>query len=317
MAVQLRRELMSDPGVLGATACSMLPGTQNAALNLFQPPGQPEAKRVFVRMFNVDPDFASVLGLGLASGRYLSTEDASSMGGNVMIDERAVEALGLSQPVGTRLVKDGNEYNVVGVLKSFHAMPTFSEDWPTMMSIAEIPPYFTLIKLRPEDATATINRIKSVWERLIPAQPFEYSFYDQRLAQLYGTHEKFGILLAFFSLIALTIAGLGVFSLASYAAERRRREIGIRKVVGATVVSVLRLLGSEFVTLVLIAGVIGCPIAWYLTSRWLERFVYRIDLGIGLFLFAGAISMIVAVLSVSFQALKAASANPVDSLKYE
>ena len=317
LAVQVRRELLNDPGVFGATACATLPGTQNCALNTFQPPNQPDAKPVWVRILPVDPDFASVLHLALADGRYLSAEDASSAGGNVVIDERAVKALGLNQAVGTRLVKEGKEYNVVGVLKSFHSVPTFTDDWPIMMNVADGPPYFTLIKLKPGDATATISRIRQVWERLIPNQSFEYSFYDETLAQLYSAHEKFGTLLVFFSVIALAIAGLGVFSLASYAAERRRREIGIRKVVGASITSVLRLLGSEFVALVLVAGVIGCPIAWYLSSRWLERFVYRIDLGIGLFLFAGAVSMIVAVLSVCFQALKAASANPVDSLKYE
>ena len=186
-----------------------------------------------------------------------------------------------------------------------------------MMQISGEPLPILLVKLRPEDAAVAIERIKAVWEKSVPTQPFEYTYYDQYLARLYGDDEKFGTLLGIFSIIALVIAGLGVFSLASYAAERRRREIGIRKVVGATIASILRLLCSEFVVLVTIAAVIGCPVAWYLSSKWLERFVYHIDLGPGLLLLAGAVSLVVAVLSVSLQSLRAARANPVEALRYE
>ena len=313
----LKTELMNDPGVLGVAACDMLPGTQSAALNLFQPPDQPNAERVLVRMFSVDQDFASVLGLDLAAGRYLSTEDVSSDGRNVVLDQRAVAALGLQEPVGARIVKDSVEYNVVGVLNDFHAVPTFAEDWPMMLYVTNGALHFLLVRLQPGNTADTIDRIKAIWERSVPTQPFEYSYYDQVLARLYGDHEKFGTLLGIFSLIALVIAGLGVFSLASYAAERRRREIGIRKVVGATVGSVLRLLSSQFIVLVLFASVIGCPIAWYLSNRWLERFVYRVDVGIGLFLLAGAISLAVALISVSYQAIRASRANPIEALRYE
>ncbi|MCX6833632.1 MAG: ABC transporter permease, partial [candidate division Zixibacteria bacterium] len=313
----LKNELLNDPGVLGVSACDMLPGTQNARMTFFHSPDQPGSERVLIRMFSVDPDFASVMGLGLTSGRQLSAEDASSDGRNVVIDQRAVAALGLQESVGARLTTEDEDYNVIGILRDFHSVPTFTDDWPIMMNIQSGSFRNLLVRLKPETATATIDRIKAIWERSVPTQPFEYSYYDQLLAGLYGNHEKFGTLLGIFSLIALVIAGLGVFSLASYAAERRRREIGIRKVVGATVASILGLLGSEFVVLVLTASVIGSPIAWYLSNRWLERFVYRIDVGIGLLLFAGAVSLIVAVLGVSYQAIRAARANPVEALRYE
>ena len=183
---------------------------------------------------------------------------------------------------------------MVGVLKDFHAVPTFSRDWPTMMSIEDEPLPYLLVKLRPESTVQTIDHIKRIWEREVPGQPFEYSYYDQILIQLYGDHEKFGELLGIFSMIALVIAGLGVFTLASYATERRRREIGIRKVVGATIASILGLLCSEFVMLVTVSAMFGGPIAWYLSSRWLDRFAYHIDLGPGLFLLAALISLAVA-----------------------
>jgi putative ABC transport system permease protein len=316
-AILLKNELAAQPGVLAVSACNFLPGTQNMSISFFRPSDHSEAEPEGIRTFRVDPDFASTLGLSLADGRNLTAEDAASDGRNVVLDQQAVEALGLKHPVGTMLTSEDGEVDVVGVLKDFHAVPTFSQDWPTMMHIEDEPLPFLLVKLRPEDAAATVGRIKGIWEKSVPTQPFEYSYYDQYLARLYGDHEKFGTLLGIFSIIALVIAGLGVFSLASYAAERRRREIGIRKVVGATIASILRLLCSEFVVLVTIAAVIGCPVAWYLSNKWLERFVYHIDLGPGLLLLAGAVSLIVAVLSVSLQSLRAARANPVESLSYE
>ena len=316
-ATQIKDELRDEPGVLAVSACDLLPGTQNMRISFLRPSDQAETDPTGIRMFRVDPDFASTLGLSLTGGRHLAAEDAASNGRNIVLDQQAVEALGLKEPIGTTLTSEDEEFDVVGVLKDFHAVPTFTQDWPTMMQISGEPLPVLLVKLRPEDAAVAIERIKAVWEKSVPTQPFEYSYYDQNLARLYGDHEKFGTLLGIFSIIALVIAGLGVFSLASYAAERRRREFGIRKVVGATIASILRLLCSEFVVLVTIAAVIGCPAAWYLSSRWLERFVYHIDLGPGLLLIAGAVSLIVAVLSVSLQSLRAARANPVDALRYE
>ena len=316
-AVPLKDELARDPGVLAVSACDFLPGTQNMSISFFRPFGQSETELVGIRTFRVDQDFASTLGLELAGGRYLVAEDASSNGRNVVLDEQAVAALGLKEPVGTTLSSGDGVCDVVGVLKNFHAVPTFSQDWPTMMSIEDEPLRYLLIKLRLESAQSTIDRVRSIWEKSVPNQSFEYSYYDQLLVRLYGDHEKFGNLLGIFALIALVIAGLGVFSLASYAAERRRRELGIRKVVGATIASILGLMCSEFVVLVAISAAIGCPVAWYLSNRWLNGFAYHMDLGPGLLLLAGAVSLVVALLSVSIQSLKAARANPVDALRYE
>jgi len=317
LAGPLRDAMMREPGVLAASTCDLVPGLREIRGSFLRPAETPDCDPVLIRMFCVDQHFASTLGLDLVEGRHLGIEDEHSEGRNILLEQRAAKELGLEQPLGTRLRDEDEEYTVVGVMKNIHAVPTYYQGWPIMMYVRSDVFRYVLVKLDPTAPAATIDRIKAVWDRMVSAQPFEYTYLDELINSQYGDHEKFGALLGTFSAIAIFIACLGIFSLASYATERRRREIGIRKVVGATVGSIVRLLSNEFVALIMVANLVAWPIAWYLAGKWLDKFVHHIDVEPVLFVLAGFLALAVALLSVSLQALRAARANPAEALRYE
>jgi putative ABC transport system permease protein len=313
----LRDALMREPGVLAATACDLVPGLREIRGSFFRAADRPESDPVLIRMFRVDRYFAATLRLDVVEGRHLGMEDESSEGRNIVLEQRAAKELGLEQPLGARLVTEDDEYTVVGVLKNLEAVPTYATGWPIMMHARNDSYRYVLLKLDSTTSASTTDRITDVWNRTVPTQPFEYTYLNKLINAQYGDYEKFGALLGIFSAIAIFIACLGIFSLASYATERRRREIGIRKVVGATAGSIVRMLSNEFVVLVMVANFVAWPIAWYLAGKWLDKFVHHIDVEPVLFLLAGCLALVVALLSVSFRAFRAARANPVEALRYE
>jgi len=313
----LRDALMREPGVMAASACDLIPGLRHIRGSFLRPAETPDSDPVLIRLFCVDQYFASTLGLGLLEGRYLGVEDERSEGRTVLLEQRAAKELALDQPLGASLRDEDEEYTVVGVMKDIRAVPTYYEGWPIMIYVRSDVFRYVLVKLEPTAPATTVDRIRDVWDRIVPGQPFEYTYLDELINSQYGDYEKFGALLGTFSAIAIIIASLGIFSLASYATERRRREIGIRKVVGATIGSIVRLLSNEFLVLVVVANLVAWPIAWYLAGKWLDKFVHHIDVEPVLFVLAGLLALVVALLSVSFQALRAARANPVEALRYE
>jgi putative ABC transport system permease protein len=173
------------------------------------------------------------------------------------------------------------------------------------------------IRLRPDDIPSALTFLQEKWQEYRPDYPFSYYFIDERFNQRYENEEKLGKLFSLFSLLAIAVACLGLFGLAAFTAEQRTKEIGIRKVLGASVAGILSLLSKDFVKLVVVANIIAWPVAWYAMNRWLQDFAYRIDIGWWVFAFAGGLALLIALLTVSTQAIKAALANPVESLRYE
>lgn len=173
------------------------------------------------------------------------------------------------------------------------------------------------VKLRPENLYVTLRAIEKLWKRMEPAYPFHYVFLDESFDRLYRSEQHMGQIFISFTLIAILIACLGLFGLASFTAEQRTKEIGIRKVLGASVSSVVLLLSRQFTKWVILANVVAWPIAYFAMNKWLQNFAYRIRLEVWMFILSGVIALIIAILSVSTKAVKAAVANPVDSLRYE
>jgi putative ABC transport system permease protein len=173
------------------------------------------------------------------------------------------------------------------------------------------------VKTLPGNSEQTINTIEKVWKQLVPAQPIEYSFQDEEISAMHRQESKFQSMFSYLTIVAIVIACLGLFGLASFTAEQRTKEIGIRKVLGASIHGLVSLLSKEFIKLVAIAILIATPIAWYFMQNWLEDFVYRISLTWWVFAVAGVAALMIALLTVSFQAIKAAIANPVKSLRME
>lgn len=205
------------------------------------------------------------------------------------------------------------------MLKDFHFKPLHQKIEPLVARLIRPPwmPNYLSLKINPENIPETLLFLEEKFKEFSPDYPFEYSFLDERINNAYKSEQKLGKIFNYFALIALFIACLGLFGLASFTSEQRTKEIGIRKVVGASVSKIFVLLSKEFIKRILIANIIAWPIAYFAMNKWLQNFAYRINIGIGIFLISGLIALVIAMLTISCQSIKAATANPVDALRYE
>ncbi len=238
----------------------------------------------------------------------------------VLLNEAAVRALGLEtseEAVGQTIVVEDAPFLIRGVLEDFNWSSLHQTPDPMVFRYSPRNHYMSVRIRSTTDASRAITEIGAAYNELFPYDLFEYQFADESFNMQYQGDERFAILFGVFAGLTILIGCLGLFGLAAFAATRRTKEIGIRKVVGASVPQVVGLLSKEFLLLVLIANVIAWPIAWFIMSRWLENFAYRIDLGLGIFLLAGLLALIIALVTVSWQTIRAATANPVESLRYE
>jgi putative ABC transport system permease protein len=205
---------------------------------------------------------------------------------------------------------------VVGVIKDFHFATIRHKLEPMFMLYSENNPAVA-IKVKSENISETLAHIEQTWKKINPGRTFEYAFLDEQFANLYRNEQAFATMFTHFTVLAIVIAGLGLFALSAFTAEQRQKEIGIRKVLGASNGNILYKLSAEFIQLVFISFVLASGIAYFVMSKWLEDFQYSIKLGAGIFIAAGLASIIIAMATISFQALKAAFRNPVDSLRNE
>jgi putative ABC transport system permease protein len=310
------REAEMNPGVGAVSMVQTLPGYDFDSMGF--EPEQPANYRITSLTYAmVDEKFVDVLGLKIVEGRNFSTDhptDSSAF----LINRSAAHALGWKHPLGKRLRYGGNvEGRVIGVVDDFHFQSLHSEIKPIVFPFIRWVPQYFAIRLKPGDKTETIKQVKAVWEKLAPERPFEYSFLDQDYERLYQSERRLTQLFGLFAGLALFIACLGLFGLATYSIQQRTKEIGIRKVLGASVINIMGLLSKEFARLVVVALIVATPLAYYGLNRLLQNFAYRVDIGWWVFLVAGGAALLVALATVSFQAIKAALANPVEALRYE
>ncbi|MGB3588323.1 MAG: ABC transporter permease, partial [Tunicatimonas sp.] len=261
-------------------------------------------------------DYLSTMGIRLKKGRNFSREIAAdSAYGVVILNEQAVRALGLSDPVGSRLkIGDMYEAEVVGIAEDFHYKSLHSTVEPLVMILSDEQNYVE-VEVASDDLPQTLTMLEQQWNRHADGTPFDYSFLDEDFDQLFQADQRVGIIFGGFTLLAIIIACLGLLALAAFMAEQRTKEIGIRKVLGASVKNIVLLLSRDFTKLVVIAFVVATPLAYWAMQQWLADFAYRTEIGLGIFVLAGVAALLIAGLTVSFQSIKAALANPVDSLK--
>lgn len=269
-----------------------------------------------------DTDYLKLYGFKLLAGRNFVASDKMN---EIVINEKAVEAYGFKSPedaVGKVLSQAGNKarsYPIVGVVSDFHQFGIQSKIDPVLISTNKSQGSTLNIKL-PDDASkwnASIKVIEKEWKKIYAGVPFKYSFYDETIKQLYKSEEDTQTLVSAATFIAILISCLGLFGLATLTAYRRTKEVGIRKVLGASVPGIVQLLSKEFLSLVLISVIIASPIAWWMMNEWLKDFAFRIEIKWWLFLIAAIAACVIALLTVSYQAIKAAVANPVESLRRE
>ncbi|HEV8081593.1 MAG TPA: ABC transporter permease [Chitinophagaceae bacterium] len=281
------------------------------------------AKDITLTSFIVDYDFVSTLQLQLLKGRNFSKDFSDST--SVILNEAAVRQIGWKEPLGGYIEYPGGnnqKFKVIGIVKNFNFQSLHNTILPFALFHSSSKTYdigssFIVARIEPGETNNVINKLESKWKSFAAATPFDYSFLDEEFNALYQSDKRMGSVFGLFTMLSIFVACLGLFGLATYTAERRTKEIGIRKVLGASVQSVVRLLSKYFLKLVFIAAIIACPVAWWAMNKWLEDFAYRINISWGAFVAAGVAVLLIALITVSFKAIKAAIANPIKSLRTE
>jgi len=274
----------------------------------------------------VDYDYLKTFNMKMAEGRFFSKEFATDASDACVVNEAAVEATGMKEPIGKKIVwssgsQNENRRTIVGVIKDFNTQSLHQEIRPfALMPIENILQYmsnYMCIKLKSDDIPRSLKLIESKIKEFVPDDPFIYHFLDEKINSIYHTEQLTGKLTRFITFLAIFISCLGLFGLASFSVERRTKEIGVRKVLGASVSKIILLLTKDFSKWIFLANIIAWPTAWFAMNRWLQNFAYRTDIGIWIFIFSTSLAFIIALLIVSYQSIRAALANPVDSLRYE
>jgi putative ABC transport system permease protein len=317
----IKNELLTSPGVIGATACMRAPISGNVLVTYGRPEGMSREQAFLVYHNFVDMDYMDTFGIELVAGRKLSREYSTDTKEAFIVNEATVFKAGFAS-AGEAIGKGfrsgmGIQGKIIGVMKDFHISSFHEEIEPMIMSYD--PEYFYEmdIKIRSEDIPGTFASIEAVFKKFVPEYPFDYSFLDENIDALYSGEEQTGKIIRTFSIMAILIACLGLFGLAAFSAEKRTKEIGIRKVLGATSSSIMFLLSAEFTKWVLLANIVAWPISFYAMSRWLQGFAYRTSISLWAFVLGAIFSFVVALITVSYQALKSAVSDPADSLRYE
>lgn len=262
-------------------------------------------------------DFGKTVGWEIKEGRDFNSALATDSAA-IILNEAAVSYMNLKNPVGQTVTWWGRPLTVIGITKNMVIESPYDEVRPIIYPILDYQGNMMIMKLNPKQSVAeSIKKIEPIFRKYAPEQPFEYQFVDDSYANKFGNEERIGTLSGIFTTLAVIISCLGLFGLTSFVAEQRKKEIGIRKVLGASVFSVWNLLTREFVVLVLIAFFIAFPLAYYFMAEWLQNYSYRTSLSGWVFMMAGAGVLLITALTVSFQAIKAAFANPVKSLRTE
>ncbi len=303
-----------NPRILGTAATSTLPGRRGALLRLDEWEGRDTEDRIEMGLVNVDVDFLSTLKLTMAEGRFFSEDFPADKKGAVVINEAAVRAMGMKAPIGKSL---GRRSRIIGVVKDFNHQTLHHKIAPLMLTMNDQELGHLLIKIMGTDIQKTIRSVEARWRSLAPEYPFELQFLDESLEELYQEDRRLGNIFNVFAGLALFVACLGLYGLASFVVERRTKEIGIRKVLGASIPNIFYLLAWDFIKWIVIANIIAIPLAAYTMIKYLETYAYHNSIGLVLFLIPAGMILAVALLIVSWQALRAATTDPVTSLRYE
>jgi putative ABC transport system permease protein len=309
----LERESSISKVVIGSQSPVLLESTHSGSVEY---DGKPADAKPTVSQLSADPEYADLFGLQMPEGRWFSDSKADES--NVVINETAARELNLKQPwVGQSFGFQGKKGQVIGVVKDFHFLSLHKKITPLVIHNAPDWRFHFFVKAQAGDLKSAIAAAESHWKTQFPNHPFKYNILDDQFEQLYGNERRAGELFNVFAGLAIFISCMGLFGLAVFMAGQRTKEIGIRKVLGASVAGITGLLAKDFLRLVVIAIVIASPIAYYFMNKWLADFAYRIDMQWWMFAGAGAAAVLIAFLTVGFQSAKAALANPVKSLRSE
>ncbi|MFT3823952.1 MAG: ABC transporter permease [Chitinophagaceae bacterium] len=317
-----KMEMLKDPRIVNATASSYKPAGPSSSNNALAYPEGHDNQIMKTVEYHVDENYIPTFGMQMATGRNFSADFATDSLG-MIINESAAKAFGWGVPdaIGKTIVRQNSDrgknvpFHVIGVVKDFNFRSLHEAISPLLMTLQ--PEGGLIFKIKTTDVKGLLATMKKQWDSYHTDEPFTYTFMDDLFNRTYSSEQKTGTVLNIFALLIIFIACLGLFGLATYTAEQRTKEIGIRKVLGASVVQVTQMLSKEFLRLVFIASIIAFPAAWWAMNKWLQNFAYRIHISWWIFAVAGVCALLIALLTVSFQSVRAAIANPVKSLRAE
>lgn len=320
-----KEALLQNSSVLNMTGSTNVPGNEISWVNTtYKGEGDPQnLKSYLIHFLGVDHDFIDVLDIDIIAGRMFSKEFPADENA-IILSETALKYMGFKTPEEAinRKIREAQEvWTIIGVSKDFHQNSLKSELAPIALLLRENQVNYYSIKINSasekENLKKTLAEIESSWQSFFPENPFQYFFLDEYFDQQYKSDRQFGVIFQLFSGLAISVACLGLFGLASFSITQRTKEIGMRKVLGATIPNVLGLLSKDFIKLLLWANILAWPITYFALKNWLENYHYRIDLNLWLFIIPSLLVLVIALLTITAQTWKAANANPVKSLKYE
>ena len=321
----LKNEIKANPQVQEVGATLYYPGIMNPSDMGLYKDGKTVNDARIVHTNWVDESLLQTLNIKPLAGRLFSKDFPADTNNNVILNETAIKEIGFSSPqtaVGGTIHFDWRgqtySYTIIGVVKDFHFQDLHVPIEPYAFSLNNAPSYnYLIVHAKAAYISPVLRSIEGSWKKLNPNEPFEYSFLDEDFQKNYDAENRLSSLLGYFTAIAIIICCLGLFGLATFSAEQRTKEIGIRKVLGASVGGIVALLSKDFLKLVAVSIVIASPIAWYIMNKWLQDFAYRTNIGWMVFAVAGVLALLIALITVSFQAIRAAVSNPVESLRTE
>jgi putative ABC transport system permease protein len=314
-----RNEIENQTGVKKTTLSSNAPGLGSIYRNVI-PEGFTKEDNLFVADLSVDYDFLTSYGIELAAGRMLSKDYGTDKSKAFIVNETAVKEFKWESPekaIGKKIIREGKEGLVVGVVKDFNFNSLLTPISALVMEINESQLNMLTVKFENSNVEQTISKLEISWKKMFPEKAFEFNFLDDQLTQQYANFQNFGMIIQSFTVIAVLISCLGVYGLVLFVVQRKVKEIGVRKVLGANVVGILRLIYTDFVWLIVIGFILGIPFSYYLINEWLENFTYRSEISVFTYLISFTVVLVIVSVTISYQAIKASLTNPVKSLRSE
>jgi ABC-type antimicrobial peptide transport system permease subunit len=311
-----KNRLLTKTGIQAVSIGSPITDVNTYSASNIDWEGHDKGSKPVIASLNADDNFEKIFSLQLTEGRWFNPVYKEEH--NFLLNETALKEFKLFKPVlGQRFVFAGDTGQVIGVVKDFHFNSLRNKIAPLIIYNKPERGFNLLVKTMPGSQAQALSAAKAEWKDLLPGQSFDYTFMDEAFDSLYKKDKKTSELVLFFAIITGMISALGLFGLVAFTSEQRTKEIGIRKILGASVGSLIELLSKEFLALVFISIVIASPISWFVMNKWLQNFAYRINIGWLVFAMAGAIAIITALIAVNLHVIKAAVANPVKSLRTE
>jgi len=313
----LKTELLANSNIASVSNCSVIPGS-HLSLDSYNLAGKGQESLVSMNKFNSDDQFVKTYNIKMKTGRFFSSEHPSDSSAAV-INESAARQLGIKDVNGKYLSQLGNNWQIVGIMKDFNFTSLHEKVYPIVIFAYKQNQCgdFLTIRIKPGGYLSTLSFIENTWKKYSNNEAPDYTFLDQNIEKMYLADQLTGNLAAIFSVLAIAIACLGLFGLATFIAEQKTKEIGIRKVLGATITEIVARMSKEFIRWILIANVIAWPLAYYFMNKWLQNFAYRINISVWAFIISGVSVLLIALVTICSIAIKAATANPIKSLKYE